>query len=160
MGFTETQHVRVVDNGALTWPSDLQISGPYFRLFVAADTSKVSTTQISQFAQGALASGMVYCCCWGPGCEKLHDIIDEVIVAEELKGKPIPRPSPNDTVMTTWHDNESLQEAVEFFLVSAVPTAGYGVNSCSAVAMSVSNSGWGETIRETLTQLGATLDVR
>lgn len=41
-------------------------------------------------------------CCWGPGCERLHDCFDEADVCHKLDDADAP------VVMTTWHDRESL----------------------------------------------------
>jgi hypothetical protein len=44
--------------------------------------------------------------CLGPDCERVHDIIDEVIVNRN------PGETDEDVIMTTWHDDEALNEAL------------------------------------------------
>jgi hypothetical protein len=58
-------------------------------------------------------------------CEKFHDIVDEVVVNDELGERRFAGPIANDTVMTTWHEHETLEQALDFFVTSAVPTQGF-----------------------------------
>jgi hypothetical protein len=139
----------IVETPSLTWPADLQISSKYFRLFVAADTTSTSSDQIAAFARNALMSGMVYCCSWGPDCERFHDIVDEVwIASDQSSDRLLVRPGIADTVMTTWHDDETLEDALEFFVHSALPTNGYEAKSSFWVAVAVANSNWTKVMRE------------
>jgi hypothetical protein len=73
----------VMEISSLNWPST-SLPSKRFRLFVAADARAVNTDEIARFATDALDSGMVYCCTWGPDCERLHDIVDEVVVEDEF----------------------------------------------------------------------------
>jgi hypothetical protein len=84
---------------------------------------------------------MVYFCAWGPGCERFHDIVDQVIVEDGIGRRFVP-PTPRDAVMTTWHDRESLEDALDFFATSAVATDGYGANSRYRVVISVESPEW------------------
>lgn len=45
---------------------------------------RLSTKTVSEFAQAALKSGMVYSAGWGLDCERSHDIVDEVVVEDEI----------------------------------------------------------------------------
>jgi hypothetical protein len=136
--------VRECDS--LAWPSDFQIQSKRFRLFVAADVVGTKTETIFEFAQNALKAGMVYFCAWGPGCEKLHDIVDEQIVANELAESGSVGPSEADTVMTTWHQDESLEEALNFFVTCAHPTSGFVQDSETWVAICVNGPEWTQTV--------------
>ena len=75
----------VVQIDSLRWPIDIQIPNGRFRLFVAADVTGLSTKLMSEFAVAAMKSGMVYFCAWGPGCERFHDIVDEVVVEDQIR---------------------------------------------------------------------------
>jgi hypothetical protein len=143
----------IVETPSLTWPADLQIFSKYFRLFVAADSISASRDQIAAFVGDALMNGMVYCCSWGAGCERLHDIVDKVWVAGESGSQRLARPTTDDTVMTTWHEDETLEDALEFFVRSALPTPGYEAESNFWVVVAVANSNWTRVIREQLETL-------
>ena len=132
----------VVHLDSLKWPADIQIPNGRFRLFVAADVTGLSTELMSEFADAALQNGMVYFCAWGPGCERFHDIVDEVVVEDEIGERIFVGKNESDTIMTTWHNDESLDEALAFFANLTCPTTGFERNSNFWVAVSVTNAGW------------------
>lgn len=134
----EETEFRVIELRHLIWPGELQLPSKRFRLFVAANTTRTATDQISEFAEAALERGMVYFCAWGPGCERLHDIVDQVEIGDP---RFVP-PTPEDVVMTTWHDHHTLEEALEFFATCAVPTDGYAAESNYRLVMCVGNPEW------------------
>jgi hypothetical protein len=113
-----------------------------FRLFVAADTLDATVEAISEFVMAALTAGMVYCCAWGQGCERLHDIVDECITEDDLGARKFAGPIPNDVVMTTWHNHESLEEALDFFATCTVPTDGFSEGSGFRIVISVRHPEW------------------
>lgn len=121
-----------------------------FRLFVAADVTGTSTDVISAFAHAALESGMAYFCSWGPDCSRFHDIVDEVILEDDLGERLFVGANERDTVMTTWHQNEPLEEAPDFFINFAHPTGDFARDSNCWLAISLNNAEWTESIRRKL----------
>jgi hypothetical protein len=93
---------------------------------------------------------MVYFCAWGRNCERFHDIVDEVILEDDLGEHRFVGPTENDVVMTTWHKDETLEEAIEFFTSWAVPTDGFAANSSFRLVICVGNTGWAETANRVL----------
>ncbi len=126
---SEQKRFIVVEWTDLTWPASLQLPSRRFRLFIAADSRDTSVGAVSEFVKAALKQGAVYCCVWGPGCERFHDIIDEVVVEDGLHERMFVGPTPSDVIMTTWHSEESLEEALDFFTTSAQPTKGFVADS-------------------------------
>jgi hypothetical protein len=145
----ETQYT-VIESDCLIWPTSLRLQAKQFRLLVAADTTHTTTDEISDFTEAALGRGMVYFCAWGPGCEKFHDIVDEVIGRDELGERRFAAPTADDFVMTTWHDRETLEEALDFFATCAVPTDGYAAKSHHHVVMCVRNPEWASVAKQFL----------
>jgi hypothetical protein len=127
----------VVELSELIWPTSLQLPHERFRLFVAADTTHSTTDEISDFVEAALGKGMVYFCAWGPGCGRFHDIVDEILVGDDLGERRFTGPTAADTVMTTWHEHQTLEEALDFLATCAVPTDGYTADSSYRVVMCV-----------------------
>jgi hypothetical protein len=84
-----------------------------------------------------LDAGCVYFCCWGPGCERVHDIIDE---EDSKDGLPVV--DNESTIMTTWHDDESLEESVWFALNVASPDDRFFDDCKSVVAVCIGNAFW------------------
>jgi len=140
----------VVEVSELVWPASLNLPSKRFRLLIAADTANCTVDVISEFAESALIKGMVYFCAWGSGCSRFHDIVDEVIVGDELGAHRFAPPSSEDVIMTTWHDDESLEEALDFFTTCAFPTDGYAEHSGYRVVICLANSEWASTARKFL----------
>ena len=146
----EQNQFAVVTLEAVVWPAPVTIPSPRFRLFVAADTTQATAAELSQFAEAAIASGMVYFCAWGPGCERFHDMVDKIIVDELFEQKRLTRPTPKDTVMTTWHDDEELEEALDFFATLAKPSQGYLAGSDYRLVICVGHPEWADTAQHFL----------
>jgi hypothetical protein len=147
----EEKRFAVIQLPELKWPTSLQLSSSRFRLFVAADISGVSIEAMSEFSSAALSRGMGYFCAWGCDRERFHDIVDEVVVEDGLSERSFVGPTANDVVMTTWHNNdETLQEALDFFIASAVPTGGFVVDSSFRLVICVGNPDWAETATQVL----------
>jgi hypothetical protein len=138
----QEKRFAVVQLPEFGWPIALEIPSKRFRLFVAADTSGVSTNTLSDFASVALNQGMVYFCAWGPDCERFHDIVDELVVEDGVGASKFAGPSSSDTVMTTWHTTDTLEDAIDFFASCAVPTDGFARDSDFRLVICVSNEQW------------------
>jgi hypothetical protein len=52
--------------------------------------------------------------------------------------------------MTTWHEEETLEDALDYFLDAAYPTDGFAVDSEYWVAISMNNAAWAPIIRRRL----------
>ena len=139
----------VIELAELKWPTTLNLPTKRFRLFVAADVTQVNPNALADFGRSALRSGMVYFCAWGQHCEKFHDIVDEVIANDAGKLR-LAGPTAKDTVMTTWHDDETLEEALDYFITLARPTEGLVPNSSYRVAICVGNPAWTAKAKQSL----------
>ena len=138
----QEKRFAVIQLPDLNWPPAFEISSKRFRLFVAANITEVSTQAVSDFALATLNRGMVYFCSWGHDCERFHDIVDEVIVGDDLTEQKFSGPKTSDVVMTTWHADETLEEALDFFAICAVPTDGFALDSDYRLVICVGNSDW------------------
>ena len=90
---TSPERFVVIEIRSFRWPADLILPAKHFRLFVAADATNRPRERISRLAEEALIRGMVYCCAWGPGCERVQDIVDDVLAASEIAKRPIFTPA-------------------------------------------------------------------
>lgn len=138
----QEKRFAVVQVAELNWPPALKIPTKKFRLFVAANTTDVSTKTLSDFALAALNQGMVYFCSWGPDCERFHDIVDEVVVEDDIGEQKFAGPNDSDTIMTTWHAKDSLEDAIDFFATCAVPSDGFALDSDFRLVICVANQQW------------------
>ena len=133
----------IVSLDSLAWPASLSIPSKYFRLFVAADTANLPVDEISKFAAAALLKGLVNFCAWGAGCERFHDIVDECFVWDEASGENRFK-SQNDSIMTTWHEKDTLEEALDFFVRHAQPSEGYADSAEFRAVICVDHPEWAE----------------
>jgi hypothetical protein len=99
------------------WTSRLQSNYNFelpvgnFACLLAWDARDVSSDKVSEFIEPLLHAGACYFVCWGQDCERVHDIIDEMVSYPENSFSV-----PNDScIMTTWHADETLEDALIFF---------------------------------------------
>jgi hypothetical protein len=95
---SQEKQFAVVHSPYLEWPSPLVLPSR-FRLFVAANITDINADVVSEFAVAALSRGMVYFCSWGLGCERFHDIVDEVIAEDDVSQRRFAGPTKSDTVI-------------------------------------------------------------
>jgi hypothetical protein len=138
----EGKDFAVIELPRLEWPKARCAPSPRFRLFVAADVAAVSTDVLSDFSLNALNSGMVYFCAWGNGCERFHDTVDEIVAEDVAREKRFTGPNEKDVIMTTWHDHDSLEDALDFFASCALPTDGFMTASDFRLVMCWGDPQW------------------
>jgi hypothetical protein len=129
-------------------PLNLRLPTPHFVLFLACNASKITTDSIYDFAQKIVEMGAVYVCSWGKDCELTHEIFDEFLElreAEEVKQLP--------HIMTTWHTNDSLDEALWFALNVAYPDSEFAESCGSTLIVSVANERWNAHLQKRLSNL-------
>ena len=118
-----------------SFPGRISVPSQTFSVFLAIAPTGLDHTIISSIALTLLRAGAVYFCCYGPDSERVHDIIDEQIVQSAIE-------EDGSVIMTTWHSEETLQDALWFFVTNSFPDDKY-LNTCRAgVAISCGNSSW------------------
>src|SRR5262245_37122525 len=117
-----------------------------FACLLAWDAHGASAHAVSAFVEPLLRAGASYFVCWGPDCERVHDIIDEMLSRpDNTFGVP-----EDSCIMTTWHASEPLREALWFFLVNSWPDEHYQDSTHVGLAISVGSSAWAAEIAEAL----------
>jgi len=113
---------------------------PHFGLLLAVDARPLDADRIGYLAEDLVGKGLAYLCAWGPDCERVHDIFDEIIVEmdpEQNKG----------VILTTWHSKERLDEALWFFINSAFPNEAYEGTCHAWIVASIGCPEWEQTAR-------------
>lgn len=103
------QRVDVVHLGALEDALPVIVGGPFI-CFCAIDSTGASVRQSSRLCVWLLDSGCAYFHAWGPGSERLHDLMDEEVVGGN------PPETDRGNVVTVWDESGSLDVALERFL--------------------------------------------
>jgi hypothetical protein len=116
----------------------LALPSPYFLCLLAWNADETSDDEILAFVRGLLSAGCVYICCWGPGCERVHDLFDEAYLERSPEG-PV--------AMSTWHVDEPLAEAVRFVLYYAFPDDTFADGCRSTVGITIGSATWAAEVR-------------
>jgi hypothetical protein len=130
------RRTHLVDLGSWgDWPRDLPLTSQYFCLLLAANGQDIYANVISTLASSAIRAGCAYLCAWGPECEFVHDVFDETYLGDG--GAPA-RP----TLMTSWHADQPLEEAIEFLCRDAVPQEEFRTSCRDVVVAVIANPEW------------------
>ena len=126
-------------------PGNLRFLSRYFVCLLAWDAREASADEIRSVGQNLIDQGAAYFCLWGADCERVHDLIDEVEALREEAN-----PDDQSVIMTSWHRDEPLSEAIWFVLHCALPDDPY-IDDCKAtLAVSIGSSEWAAQIRAAL----------
>lgn len=117
------------------------LPSPHFACLLVCDAHCCDDEAILLCADRLLASGLSYFCAWGPDCERVHDLVDQAIIRREV-GEDRPYP-----VMTTWHGDETLEDAIWYILNAAHPDETYGAMCKSRLVISIGNDAWDSEIQ-------------
>lgn len=117
-----------------------------FILLLAADFSAISSDNIKAIARKLIDNGLAYILTWGPECEKAHDAFDLGNIEWQAD---------NDSdfhVMSTWHSDEPLEEAIWEALFVACVTDDIW-DETSIICISVNSGKWFDIIDKSLSNL-------
>src|SRR5262245_51266114 len=127
-------------------PTVFDLSSKYFGILLVCDARTVENAVMAKIADSLLANGMKYFCSWGEECERMHDLVDEVIVGGDYEAK-------DSVIMTMWFADESLDEALWQFLYVAFPAAEYESDCRADLIIAIGNSEWEEQIKRRVSDL-------
>ena len=105
------------------WPTQVEEPARPFVVFTAFDATSLTDDELISFARLLLEQGCVYACSGGA---RRRARARRLLIT--LRSPPSEQASPyvaeDDVVMTTWHDDESLDDALWFAVFSAYPAYG------------------------------------
>ena len=130
------------------WPDHLAEPDPHFVLFLALDARNVDSEALAAFAQKTYRQGLAYLCAWGPDCERVHDVFDSTLVADDEIREDWEEH--DSVVMTAWVTAESLDEALWEALNASLPHKRYESTCDAVLAVVVGNSAWAEHVQRRL----------
>ena len=126
-------------------PIEFHLSSPNFACLIAWDSINATAEEIYSVVEPLIKNGASYFCTWGPDCERVHDIIDEIDRTHSDLGSP-----EGSVIMTTRHKGEPIQEALYFFLLCSRPDEHYESSTNSSLAIVIGNTEWAEEIKKSL----------
>lgn len=85
------------------------MAGGEFALLLVVGDEGVTPVEQGALSEQIVDQGCRYVVCTGHECSSWDDSIDMVGVMDEVEGRSAP------FVMTTWHEDESVAEVVEYF---------------------------------------------
>lgn len=115
-------------------------------MLLAWDAPDLDSTELDDVVRPLVDARLTYFCTYGRNCEALHDAAERAYVKKESKSD-----CPLDFfTMTTWHKNESLEEAVRFFKLLAIPSEPNVFAEFDRFAVAVGNPQWRKVIERVL----------
>lgn len=93
-------------------------------LLVAMDAASASDKDLGTLAAAIVDSHCFWMCAWGPACNVVDDAVDTDIVMREIYGLLLGR-----SVITTWHDKETLRSAVWSACHTAMPSDEWNIET-------------------------------
>lgn len=98
---------------------ELSFDTPHFLCLIGGDFTKIPPRDLVRLVSELLNRGACYFLCWGRGCETAHDLIDDMLIGDERFA------SEETDIMTTWHSDQSIDDALFYLLCAAWPAEGY-----------------------------------
>ena len=124
------------------FPSAFKASSHYFVAMLICDGSQISDKDIARLSRRLIDTGCAYLCCWGTQCERVHDLFDTEWIENGFD------PESSDTIMTTWHTKDSLDDFIEYAVWFTEPTGKYQKQCNSVVAIVIDDAHASDRIRE------------
>ena len=119
--------------------SEFNRPSPYFVTLFVADFSAISFDELVALTNHLIQRGSRYFCAWGKQCEAAHLAFDLACCEFEDDNECV--------IPTTDHHNDSIEEAIWYFLNCAYPSEPFDQDCDSAIAICVGSAQHSRTIR-------------
>jgi len=120
-----------------------------FALLLVMDGREETVGDLDNIPKRLIEEGLVYLCTWGKDCARIHDIFDKAAIQKETESKK------ELTIMTTWHNDESIDETLWYFLYNTLPDEEYYEICKTAYIVSVANDEWKKQLENGLSDIKA-----
>jgi hypothetical protein len=131
----------------------LPLRSRYFQFLLAWDAPDKTPQQLMSFFRPLVERGLVYFCAWGGNCEAVHGAVDRC----DIERRPETRHA-DYIMMTTWHSDESLEEALWFFKVCALPRESIDPSECDRFSVAIGSSAWSIEMKKALKSIEGDAD--
>jgi len=126
-------------------PKGIGLGGSFVCL-LAWDATAISNDGVLALARSLIADGCAYICCWGGDCERVHDLFIQASVELFPNGPH---------VMTAWHKDEPLDEALWFAMFNSYPVPELFDSCRFMIGISIGSMEWATEMRAAMADPGA-----
>ena len=124
------------------WPERLAVGkSKHFVLFLALSAEELDDDEVAALAARCLEQGMVYLSVWGDQSERIHDLFEEASAERD------PDADADTVVLSEWHDEEPLSQAVLYAVSSAWPASTYEKTCTATLVVVVGNPDAADQVR-------------
>jgi hypothetical protein len=117
---------------------------PYFTLLLAWDAPEIDQQELIALFRPLVDRGLACFSAWGNRSEEVHDAVDLCFVERELEVGEA-----DYLLMTGWHANEPLEEAVWAFKMLDIPSELHVFAEFDRFAVAVENRAWVDRMERT-----------
>ena len=136
-----TMHFLELDS-VEDWPEKIALGkSRHFVLFLALGGEELDEDEIAALARRCFEQGMVYLSVWGDASERVHDIFEEAAAEHD------PDADADTVLLSEWHDEEPLSQAVLYAVSSAYPAAAYEKTCGATLVVVVGNPDAADQVR-------------
>lgn len=111
------------------FPDEFTAPSRYFVAMLICDGTRLADKDVFALSRRLIDAGCAYLCCWGRDCERIHDLFDREWIDNGFD------PESSDTIMTSWHTNDPLDDLIEHAIWFTEPTDKYQSQCRSVVAL-------------------------
>jgi hypothetical protein len=119
------------------WRAVVEDGTTGFALFLACDAACLTPEALATFAEYCVDHDVFWVSTFGADCERVHDVFDEVDIKRGIGDRGV--------VMTTWHNDESLTDALDLFWHAFPDELTRG--GPARVVLVVGHDGWLDEVR-------------
>lgn len=127
-------------------PDDLKLPTPKFLGFSVWDSKGTSNGEVNLISRRLLDAGCVALSVFGEGCKEFHDIFDQEAIADSSENSD----DDESVIMTTWHSDDSFDDALWYGLFTAFASANYYDQCGVTLVLSIGAHGYREDLRRAL----------
>lgn len=113
---------------------ELSFPRQVFTTLLCADAEGAAVELVSRSVDHLIDGGCRGFSAWGPDCERVHDIFDETLCDPDT-GRALP------FISTTWHTEDSLEEAI-WFVLHRLNQEGALADNYATVVLTVGDAEW------------------
>jgi hypothetical protein len=136
-----TMHFLELDS-VEDWPEKLALGkSKHFVLFLALSAEELDDDDVEALAKRCFEQGMVYLSVWGNDSERVHDLFEEAAAEHD------PDADADTVLLSEWHDEEPLSQAVLYAVSSAYPAAAYEKTCGATLVVVVGNPDAADQVR-------------